>query len=53
MSIQSLQDLANEAQTLATGKVMPTTTQQNPPGIDFPADAVPGSTVRRQDAINP
>ncbi len=42
-----------KARPLATGKVMPTTTQQNPPGIDFPADAVPGSTVRRQDAINP
>ncbi len=42
-----------KARPLATGKVMPTTAQQNPPGIDFPADAVPGSTVRRQDAINP
>ena len=42
-----------KARPLATGKVMPTTAQQNPPGIDFPADAMPGSTVRRQDAINP
>ena len=42
-----------KARPLATGKVIPTTAQQNPPGIDFPADAVPGSTVRRQDAINP
>ena len=42
-----------KARPLATGKVMPTTAQQNPLGIDFPADAVPGSTVRRQDAINP
>ena len=34
-------------------KVMPLTAQQNPPGIDVPADAEPGITDVRQDAINP
>ncbi|QTD44290.1 ABC transporter permease subunit [Ottowia testudinis] len=33
--------------------VMPPTAQQNPPGIDFPADALPGNTERRQYPINP
>ena len=42
-----------KARPLDTGKVMPTTAQQNPPGIDFPADAVPGNTERRQYPINP
>lgn len=42
-----------KARPLGTGKVTPTTAQQNPPGIDFPADAVPGNTERRQDTINP
>jgi branched-chain amino acid transport system permease protein len=27
--------------------------QENPPGVDFPADAVPGNTKLRQDAVNP
>ena len=34
-------------------KITPTTAQQNPPGVDFPADAVPGNTERRQYPINP
>ncbi len=38
---------------LRVGKVMPQTAQQNPPGIDFPADAIPGTTQPRQDPINP
>ena len=42
-----------KARPLGTGKVMPTTAQQNPPGIDFPGDAVPGNTERRQYPINP
>ena len=42
-----------KARPLAPGKVMPTTAQENPPGIDFPADAMPGNTERRQYPINP
>ncbi|MFD1712300.1 ABC transporter ATP-binding protein [Ottowia sp. GY511] len=34
------------------GKDVPTTAQQNPPGIDFPADASPGNTEIRQYPIN-
>jgi branched-chain amino acid transport system permease protein len=32
---------------------MPPTAQQNPPGIDFPADAEPGNTENRQFSVNP
>ena len=32
---------------------MPVSAQDNPPGIDFPADAEPGNTRVRQSAINP
>ena len=32
--------------------VMPVSAQDNPPGIDFPADAEPGNTRVRQSAIN-
>jgi branched-chain amino acid transport system permease protein len=32
---------------------MPVSAQDNPPGVDFPADAVPGTTSVRQTAINP
>jgi branched-chain amino acid transport system permease protein len=35
------------------GQVAPTTAQQNPPGVDFPADAAPGNTEVRQYPINP
>ena len=35
------------------GKAMPTSAQQNPPGIDFPGDAVPGTTENRQFSVNP
>ena len=34
-------------------KITPLTGQQNPPGVDFPADAVPGNTALRQDPVNP
>ena len=34
-------------------KITPPTAQQNPPGVDFPGDAVPGNTKLRQDPINP
>ncbi|HMN22142.1 MAG TPA: ABC transporter ATP-binding protein [Ottowia sp.] len=34
-------------------RITPLSAQQNPPGIDFPADAEPGNTELRQDAINP
>ena len=43
----------SKGRPLATGKVMPPTAQQNPPGVDFPADAMPGNTSIRQDPINP
>ena len=42
-----------KARPLRAGKVMPPTAQQNPPGIDFPADAMPGTTQPRQDPVNP
>lgn len=29
------------------------TAQQNPPGVDSPADAIPGTTDVRQDTVNP
>ncbi len=32
--------------------VMPVSAQDNPPGVDFPADAEPGNTRVRQSAIN-
>ena len=35
------------------GKVQPETAQQNPPGIDFPSDAVPETTEVRQFSVNP
>ena len=35
------------------GKAMPASAQQNPPGIDFPGDAVPGTTENRQFSVNP
>ncbi len=35
------------------GQAVPTTAQQNPPGVDFPADATPGNTEVRQQSINP
>ena len=34
-------------------KAQPVTAQQNPPGVDSPADAVPGTTTVRQDSVNP
>ncbi len=43
----------SKGRPLTTGKVMPPTAQQNPPGVDFPADAMPGNTPIRQDPINP
>ncbi len=33
--------------------VQPRTAQQNPPGVDSPADAIPGTTSVRQDSVNP
>ncbi len=42
-----------KARPTGTGRVMPTSAHQNPPGIDFPADAVPGSTEPRQYSVNP
>ncbi|MFV0601971.1 MAG: ABC transporter permease subunit [Brachymonas sp.] len=33
--------------------VQPPTAQQNPPGVDSPADAIPGTTDVRQDTVNP
>lgn len=42
-----------KARPLRVGKVMPPTAQQNPPGIDFPGDAIPGTTQPRQDPVNP
>ena len=38
---------------IGNGQAMPTTAQQNPPGVDFPADAEPGNTEVRQYPINP
>ena len=35
------------------GQSVPTTAQQNAPGVDFPADAEPGPTDVRQYPINP
>ena len=35
------------------GKIQPETAQQNPPGIDFPSDAVPETTEVRQFSVNP
>ena len=35
------------------GQSVPTTAQQNAPGVDFPADAEPGNTDVRQYPINP
>jgi branched-chain amino acid transport system permease protein len=34
-------------------RITPLSAQENPPGVDFPADAVPGNTKLRQDAVNP
>lgn len=42
-----------KARPRGTGRVMPTSAHQNPPGIDFPADAVPGTTEPRQYSVNP
>ena len=42
-----------KARPSGTGRIMPPTAQQNPPGIDFPADAMPGNTERRQYPVNP
>ncbi len=42
-----------KARPAGTGKVMPPTAQQNPPGIDFPGDAMPGTTEVRQFPVNP
>ncbi|HPR44699.1 ABC transporter ATP-binding protein [Ottowia sp.] len=38
---------------LAKGEVMPLSAQQDPPGIEFPGDAVPGAVENRQFPINP
>ena len=35
------------------GQSVPTTAQQNAPGVDFPADAEPGNTDVRQFPVNP
>ena len=35
------------------GPVMPTSAQQDPPGIEFAADAVPGAVENRQFPVNP
>ena len=42
-----------KARPMPKGPVMPSSAQQNPPGIDFPGDAVPGTTANRQFSINP
>ncbi len=34
-------------------KITPLTAQQDPPGIDYPGDELPGAVGVRQDAINP
>ncbi len=34
-------------------RIAPLSGQQNPPGVDFPADAVPGNTPHRQYPVNP
>ncbi len=44
---------ARKLHTAPGGQAVPTTAQQNPPGIDFPADAEPGNTEVRQYPINP
>ena len=41
------------AAPLDASQVTPPTAQQNPPGVDFPADAVPGATQPQQFSINP
>ncbi|MBY4594407.1 ABC transporter permease subunit [Ottowia caeni] len=35
------------------GMVQPTSAQQDPPGIEFPGDAVPGNVENRQYPVNP
>jgi branched-chain amino acid transport system permease protein len=35
------------------GKAAPVSAQDNPPGIDFPGDAMPGNTENRQYPVNP
>ena len=40
-------------QSVGASNVQPLTAQQNPPGVDSPADAIPGTTDVRQDALNP
>ncbi|WP_028605737.1 ABC transporter permease subunit [Ottowia thiooxydans] len=35
------------------GMVQPTSAQQDPPGIEFPGDAVPGNVENRQFPVNP
>ena len=34
-------------------RITPLSGQQNPPGVDFPGDAVPGNTSHRQYPVNP
>ena len=34
-------------------RITPLSGQQNPPGVDFPGDAVPGNTDNRQFPVNP
>ena len=34
-------------------RITPLSGQQNPPGVDFPGDAVPGNTPHRQYPVNP
>ena len=40
-------------QSVGASNVQPPTAQQNPPGVDSPSDAIPGTTDVRQDALNP
>ena len=40
-------------QSVEASNVQPPTAQQNPPGVDSPSDAIPGTTDVRQDALNP
>ena len=34
-------------------EIRPGTAQQNPPGVDSPSDAIPGTIEVRQDTVNP
>ena len=42
-----------KVKTEPADRITPLSGQQNPPGVDFPGDAVPGNTPHRQYPVNP